>query len=106
MFDNQRSRLKSAIRYSDGEWHRVTFERKGNLTQLRVDGRIEGLGTMARDSVTFPRNMPFYIGGLRVSSFYVRLIPSCFVYCARRRLKSVWPPNIFTSKTLRTSVDA
>ncbi|XP_076800337.1 laminin subunit alpha-5-like isoform X2 [Clavelina lepadiformis] len=64
MFGEERSRIKSLNRYNDGAWHKITFERKGNTTQLMLDGSIEGRATMFSESMTFPSNMPFYIGGL------------------------------------------
>nr|ABY40628.1 alpha 3,4,5-laminin [Ciona savignyi] len=64
MFDNERTRLKSVRRYNDGLWHHITFERKGNATQLMLDSSIEGQGTIFTNSLTFPSNMEFYTGGL------------------------------------------
>nr|XP_026696566.1 laminin subunit alpha-5 isoform X4 [Ciona intestinalis] len=64
MFGNERTRLKSIQTYNDGMWHHVTFERKGNATQLMLDDSIEGQGTIFSNSLTFLSNKEFYIGGL------------------------------------------
>merc|ERR1712136_88473 len=65
MFGAYRVRLKSTIGTSDGEWHNVVFERKGNTTQLMIDGSIEGQSLLFADSNVFASHMPLYIGGLQ-----------------------------------------
>ena len=66
MFGLERTRFKSSDRVFDGNWHHITFERKGNSTQLMVNGSIAGQETINSESFTFPSHIPFYVGGLHV----------------------------------------
>ena len=80
MFGAERSRMKSSERYTDGDWHQLTFERKRNASQLMVDGSIVGQGAINSDSRFFPSNVPFYVGGLHVRRLLFLIFISGFYF--------------------------
>jgi laminin alpha 3/5 len=60
-----RASIVSNSNYSDGQWHKVTFSRKGRNGILRIDdGREEYTGASAGSTNSLDVKSPIYIGGL------------------------------------------
>jgi laminin alpha 3/5 len=60
-----RAIIVSNSNYSDGQWHKVTFSRKGRNGILRIDdGREDYMGASAGNTNSLNVKSPIYIGGI------------------------------------------